>query len=181
MNDWQKAIWMLEEGFTATQLKELEPSDADAWKRLKPLVQHTKKNITLSRKDDRMQLMIDAFNKCKPVKNDWYYTSDVRDAHVKTQATFYKHLKELPIEKKMIDGRAVLYHPSPHHITSGCQGVNNQGKPCKVKHSTAHTHTDECQREQKDFCWMHCDCSHCSQLMNGAVKTQGQYYKEMKQ
>ena len=39
MNDWEKAIWLLEEGFTVEQLKELEPSDADAWARLKNMVQ----------------------------------------------------------------------------------------------------------------------------------------------
>lgn len=182
MNDWQKALWMMEEGFTVAELRELQPSDADAWKRLKPLVQRTKKNmcssITESRNEDRMQLMIDALNKCEPVKDNWYYLSDVRDAHVKTPNTFYLHLKQLSIAKKMIGKRAVMYHPSPRHISSGCQGVNNQGEPCKVKHTTAKTHADKCRHGEKDFCWMHCDCSHCSQMMGGAVKTQGKYYKE---
>lgn len=38
MNDWERALWMIEEGFTVKELKGLLPSDADAWVRLKPLV-----------------------------------------------------------------------------------------------------------------------------------------------
>ena len=71
-----------------------------------------------------------------------------------------------------------VYKPKKHPDRSveGCQGMTNQGNRCRVKDTTAHTHEDKCQREEKDFCWMHCDCSYCSQMMSGAVKTQGQYY-----
>ena len=87
------------------------------------------------------------------------------------------------MKSKRMGRNVMIQHPinKPTKTSGGCQGVNNQGNPCKVKDSTARTHADKCQREEKDFCWMHCDCSYCSQLMGGAVKTQGRYYKEMKQ
>lgn len=36
--DWDKALWMIDEGFTPEQLRELHPSDVDAWRRLKPML-----------------------------------------------------------------------------------------------------------------------------------------------
>ena len=192
MNDWEKAMFMLEEGFTPTQLKSLNPSDAEAWIRLKPLVlkrdDYVKKNTTENKLKVRMELMLNAFDKCKEVSNGWYLMSNVRKAHVKTTSTFYHHLHHLNLKTKYIGKRKYVLRPDTklaktvmkdtQPIVGGCQGVNNQGKPCKVKDTTAKTHADKCQREQKDFCWMHCDCSHCSQLMGGAVKTQGEYFVE---
>ena len=43
MSEWSDAIFMLDEGFTLEQLKQLEPSDAEAWRRLKPFVYKRKK------------------------------------------------------------------------------------------------------------------------------------------
>ena len=131
MNDWEKAVFMLEEGFTPTQLKSLNPSDAEAWIRLKPLI----------------------------LKRDDYVE---------------KNTTERPDTKL---SKTIVKDTQP--IVGGCQGVNNQGNPCKVKNTTAKMHADKCQREEKDFCWMHCDCSHCSQLMGGPTNTQGKYFVEV--
>ena len=42
MNDWEKAIWMLSEGFTFKELKKLKPEDADSWRRLKVILNNRK-------------------------------------------------------------------------------------------------------------------------------------------
>ena len=119
-----------------------------------------------------------------------YLVADVRNAHTNSQGTFYRRLEELDVKKLTIGRRTYLYHPnffvsdSPSNKPSSaivCQGMNNQGNPCKQKYTTADTHADRCQREEKHFCWIHCDCSYCSQLMGGPTKRQGQYYKGDKQ
>ena len=193
MNDWEKALFMLDEGFTMTQLKSLNPSDAEAWIRLKPLVlkrdDYVKKNTTKDKLKARMELMLNAFDKCKEISNGWYLTVDVRNTHIRSASTFYHHLDGLKLITKYEHRRAFVLRPNTklsktivkdtQPIIGGCQGVNNQGNPCKVKDATAKTHADKCQHKGKDFCWMHCDCSYCSQLMGGSVKTQGEYFVEV--
>jgi hypothetical protein len=201
MNDWDKALFMLNEGFTLTQLENLRPSDADAWVRLKTMV--VENGIRLNKRysyvkdklTTKVELMREAINHCEVVHisdgQEWYYTADVESRHDKSKGTFYLHLNHLKEKKKVstkhVGKRAVMcfsenseendsrrFLPNGTHF--GCSGVNNQGNPCKVRHSTLRTHPDTCKREDKHFCWMHCDCATCSQKMKGSVKTRGIYY-----
>tara|TARA_Y100000592_G_scaffold63541_1_gene99054 strand:+ start:148 stop:516 length:369 start_codon:yes stop_codon:yes gene_type:complete len=121
MNDWEKALWMIDEGFTPEQLKELCPSDADAWLRLKPMLYGgEKKSWREERKVQVLKEMLDAFDKCEPVEHGagpLYRVCDVRDAHIKSTPTFYVHLKQLGIRPKNIHGRAWMPYPATTEVS----------------------------------------------------------------
>ena len=117
MNDWEKALWMIEEGFTVAQLKQLQPSDADAWKRLKPIaiengVRFTVKSKTKDKLTKRIELMKEAISKCDEMGlvawidkdgHRWYYTADVMTQHSRSKGTFYsRHMNYLVKEKILL-------------------------------------------------------------------------------
>mgnify|MGYP003640909675 CR=1 FL=1 len=139
MNDWEKAVFMLDEGFTATELKSLNPSDAEAWIRLKPLVvkrykssvnkscsidnvkgihKNTKikiKNKIHKTKQGKMELMIKAFDKCTSDSKGWYRISDVIKVHDK-YSTVYKHIKDLEMKTK----QGYVLRPKNRHYHVWC-------------------------------------------------------------
>ena len=111
MNDWDKALWMLEEGFTMTQVKNLEPADADAWKKLKPMLvaqRKPSKEITKERKSgQRIAMMKEAISNSKgatlTLRGEVYYPiAEVLKAHPRSMGQFYKHLNILNNDEKMI-------------------------------------------------------------------------------
>lgn len=140
MNDWEKALFMLDEGFTITQLKSLNPSDAEAWIRLKPLVVkrysssvdkscsiHDVKGIHASTKkvllkkmrktrEGKMELMNKAFNKCTGDSKGWYLINDIIKAHNKSIHTVYKHIKDLELKTK----RGYVLRPNNRHYHVWC-------------------------------------------------------------
>ena len=78
MSGWEKALWMIEEGFTVEQLRELKPADADAWMRLRGVLK--KDSVVLKKTStvdgDTKKLIIE-----KREKND----SQVEDAILKSR------------------------------------------------------------------------------------------------
>jgi hypothetical protein len=105
MSDWDNALWMIEEGFTAAQLKELPPSDADAYRRLKPMLVDANKPSSshqtikkTDRKQRRIGLMRDAMlhlHRYRVGEKTWFKFKDVRDAHEKSVTTVYHDLLSL--------------------------------------------------------------------------------------
>ena len=114
MNAWDKALWMLEEGFTTAQLKKLSPSVADAYKLLKPMLgdqQKPSKEITKERKfGDRITMMKEAISNSHGdillIKGEVYYDiTKVRDAHKRSGSAFYAQLKKLVNDRMIIKYR----------------------------------------------------------------------------
>ncbi len=199
--DWEKALWMITEGFTPEQLMQLDPSDADAWLRLRPMLHTRKANWKEERRNQVLTEMLDAFDKCEPIdhghdrKDALYLTDSVCKAHIKSKPTFYLHLKQLGLKPTNIGGRSWLRYPVEKDTpskresdvpseqdakSSACHGVNNQGEPCGKKGKNIR---DDCELEEKIFCWMHCPCDSCSQSGKHAthysVKNRGVLYREV--